>query len=530
MESSERQHDAHAVRDYLRILWQRKWIVLIPLVLVPLAAVFFSLRQERLYQASAQVVVRNQSSVQSVLGIALPYQDPARFLETEVNIARTPDVAQQVVDATGLDMTPGGLLGESSVTASSDSDLLTFTVTDPRPARAARLATAYADAYTKARIRSNTLAIRQALQDVNEQIAKIGQPNRNSVDFDQYTALLASQQRLQLLAGSQAQNIQVVRTASGAAQVQPRPVRNGALGLGLGLFFGIGLAFLWHALDTRIRSAETVGEALGLPLLGRLPTPSRRVRRSGKVSMLADPSGVQAEAFRVLRTNLEFVMLANDARSIMITSGVEEEGKSTTAVNLAVAFARAGKRVTLLDLDLRRPSIDRMLGLEDRPGITDVALGHATLEEAITPIALAGTSAESVEGNGGDSSLLDGVLEVVTSGPTPPNPGEFISWRRLTDLLGQLRDRADLLLVDTAPILRVGDPIALSRRVDGVVLLVRLNVVRRGMLGELRRNLEASPSAKLGFVVTGADAEEGYEYRRYYRARGVRRGDRERVY
>jgi Mrp family chromosome partitioning ATPase len=253
------------------------------------------------------------------------------------------------------------------------------------------------------------------------------------------------------------------------------------------------------------------------------------MRRSGKVSMLADPSGVQAEAFRVLRTNLEFVTLSNDARSIMVTSAVEEEGKSTTSVNLAIAFARAGKRVVLLDLDLRRPAIDRMLGLEDRPGITDVALGHATLEEAITSIALTEGAAAAVQGNGGESGLLDGVLEVVTSGPTPPNPGEFISSPRLGDLVARLRERSDLLLIDTAPLLRVGDPMALSRRVDGLVLLTRLHVVRRPMLTELGRILNAAPTAKLGFVLTGAESEEGYEYRRYYRPRTAARVERERV-
>ena len=269
--------------------------------------------------------------------------------------------------------------------------------------------------------------------------------------------------------------------------------------------------------------------ALGLPLLARIPAPPRRLRRSGKVSMLADPASVQAEAFRVLRTNLEFVNLSHDAKVIEFTSAVEQEGKSTTAINTAVAFARSGKRVVLVDLDLRRPVIDRVFDLEDRPGITDVALGHADLDEAITSIALTDADPAAASGNG-NPGLLDGVLEVVTSGPIPPNPGEFMSSARVGEILESLRERADLVLIDTAPLLRVGDAMALSPRIDGIVVLARLNLLRRPMLHDLRRALDGSPAPKLGFVLTGAEGEAGYEYRRYYRRRAPgRRRERQRV-
>jgi len=527
--TAEGRHETAAIRDYLRILWQRKWIALIPIVLVPLAALYFSFKQERLYQASAAVTTKSQNAaISSVLGIALPYEDPDRFLQTQIDIARTPRVAQLAIDRTGSDLSPGLFLGDSSVTKSTDSDVLTFLFTDTDPDTASSLATAYSRAYTSYRRKTDTLYLQQALNQVNHRLAALGTVRRTSPAYDSYTSLLDQQQRLLALKGVQGANTQVIRIATGAGQIQPRPRRNGALGLGLGLFLGIGLAFLWHALDTRVRSGEQVGEALGLPLLARVPAPPRRLRRSGSVSMLADPASVQAEAFRVLRTNLEFVNLNHSAQSIIFTSAVEQEGKSTTVVNTGVAFARAGKRVALVDLDLRRPMIDRMFGLEDRPGITDVALGHADLEEAIASIALTEGSGGSAEGNG-NPALLDGMLEVVTSGPIPPNPGEFMSSGRLEQLLQALRARADLVLIDTAPILRVGDAMALSSRVDGIVVLARLNILRRPMLRDLKRRLDAAPTPKLGFVVTGAEAEAGYEYRRYYRGRRARKRERQRV-
>src|SRR5205814_1509032 len=135
-----------------------------------------------------------------------------------------------------------------------------------------------------------------------------------------------------------------------------------------------------EALDTRVRSAEEVVERLELPLLARLPEPPRKLRADNRLAMLAEPTGVQAEAFRMLRTNLEFSALGKEIRTIMVTSSVEQEGKSTTVANLAIALARAGQRVVLVDLDLRRPFIDRFFDLDDHAGLTQVAIGHATLE------------------------------------------------------------------------------------------------------------------------------------------------------
>jgi non-specific protein-tyrosine kinase len=238
--------------------------------------------------------------------------------------------------------------------------------------------------------------------------------------------------------------------------------------------------------------------------------------------MLDEPRGVQAEAFRMLRTNLEFVRLGRGVQTVMFTSAVEQEGKSTTIANLAVALARAGQRVVLVDLDLRRPFLGTFFGL-DGPGLTQVALGHAALDEALATVVLTDGSAppSTQNGNGnGRTNAVHGVLQVLPSGPLPPDPGEFVSTEALGYILAELRERADLVLVDAPPALRVGDAMTLSSRVDGIILVARMKIVRRQMLAELSRQLATVPTPVLGFVLTGAGEESGYgaayDYSRSY--------------
>jgi len=325
----------------------------------------------------------------------------------------------------------------------------------------------------------------------------------------------------------------MARDAVGAAADGPKPVRDAILGFVLGAMLGIGLAFLWNALDTRIRGAAEVGDRLGLPLLARIPEPPRRLRNERKLVMLEDPNCAQAEAFRMLRTNLEFANLERGARTIMVTSGLEEEGKSTTVANLAVAFARTGKRVALVDLDLRRPMLARFFELNGRPGLTDVALEHVDLDEALAKVPIASPPEAADPDTNGHGRMhfngnvgMDGLLEVLPSGPLPPDAGEFIQSRVVRQILDELAVRADIVLIDAPPMLHVGDPMALTANVDAVVLVARLNVLRRPMVTEVRRMLGTAPSVTLGFVLTGAGGDESYETAGYY-AYVPRRKDRE---
>jgi succinoglycan biosynthesis transport protein ExoP len=513
-------HAGHAatLRDYLHVLRRRKWIVLQAVVLVPAAAIAFSLHQEKLYQASAQVLLSTQNLAAELTGtqqVGVQVQ-PDRVAQTQADVARVPEVAFRVLQRVrGTLLTTQGFLAHSTVSTATNADILTFTVTNHLPWLAKRLVDEYARQYTIYRRRLDTLAIHTALTNVDGRIAQL--IKAGGAKSALYSSLVDRQQTLATMSALQTGNASVVQQADNVALTQPKTSRNAILGIFLGIVLGIGLAFLRETLDTRVRNAEEIGERLGgLPLLARVPVPSKKLRAKNRLVMLESPTGVQAEAFRMLRTNLDFATLGRDVRTIMVTSAVEQEGKSTTIANLAIALARTGQRVALVDLDLRRPFLHRFFDLS-RPGITQVALGHISLEEALVRIPIADSRPrwENANGNGNGyngGGTVKGILEVLPSGPIPPDPGEFVGTAALSEIIEELRMRADFVLIDAPPALHVGDAMTLSTKVDGILVVTRMQVVRRHMLNELARQLATAPTPVLGFVATAADEEESYGY------------------
>jgi polysaccharide biosynthesis transport protein len=501
------------LRDYLQVVRRRKWIIVEAVLIVPLAALAFSLHQQAQYQGSAQVLLSQQDLGNQLTGTqdTSVYTPADRRAQTQADLARVPGVATEAIKATRTPMSPTDFLASSSATAGTNADILTFTFTNRDPELASRLATAYARAYVHYRLGVDTGPINAAITEVQNELKSL--PSHGAL----YNNLVDKMTQLRTLGALKSANASVVRDAGAAVQTAPRTKRNVVLGVLLGLFLGVGLAFLREALDTRVRSAEAIGERLELPLLARLPTPSKRLRTENRLTMLAEPSGVQAEAFRMLRTNLEFASLGKTAKIVMITSATEQEGKSTTIANLAVALARSGKHVVLVDLDLRRPFVERFFDVVDGPGLTQVALGIAPLGRAITRVAISGGDpvlypVSNGNGNGNGHKPQVGALDILPSGPIPPDPGEFVGTARLTEILEHLREHADVVLVDAPPLFHVGDGLVLSSKVDAVMVVTRMDVMRRGMLTELKRLLDTMPAEKLGFIVTGADEEESYGY------------------
>jgi polysaccharide biosynthesis transport protein len=509
MDASRRE--PRTLRDYLQVIRRRKWVILLAVVAAPLVSVLLAMRQQPLYAASADVLLSRQSLANTLDGTQDPtaYLQAERFAQTQVDLAGAPDIAQRTLLALALpDRTAAEILAEIKVTARANADMIDFRAVDPSPSLAQRIATAYAQQYIDYKAEIDSLPLKRAEAEVQRHLDTLERAGDSSSAF--HKSLVDKLQDLKTREALLTPAI-LARPANDGVKVQPRPMKSAVIGLVLGLLGGLGLAFLWEALDTRVRTAESVSEQLGLSLLARLPTPGRKYAGTGKLLMLEEPNDDQAEAFRMLRTNLEFANLDRGARTIMVTSAVAGEGKSTTVANLAAALARGGRHVVLVDLDLRKPSLHKFFDLGGKPGLTNVALGRARLEEALVQVPISDGSSNLARLNGG-SGRVPGTLEVLGTGPLPPNPGEFVGTRALQDVLASLTSRAHLVLIDAPPLLSLGDALALTAKVDALFVVSRLKVVRRQLIDELKRVLETCRAHKLGFVVTGANADSAYGY------------------
>jgi capsular exopolysaccharide synthesis family protein len=492
----------------LRLLRRRKVLVFLPPLVLLAFALAHSFSQSALYQGQADVLlsrVNLQNSVnnQSVVGITA--DQFFQIQSTQAALAHTPLVARRVLaQAHVTDLTPRQFLDRSEVVPDRAKDLLHFRVRDRSASRAQRLSQIFARQYVAYRRELDTAPFRTASARILQTLKGL---NPNDRSFIQ--SLTGKEQELRTLEALQSGNAVQVPTSANVSKVQPRTTRDAIIAVLLGLFAGVGLAFLREVLDTRVRTPEEVGHILHLPFLGYLQPPPKAPAGQGKLTMLESPNSPDAESFRILALNLQFTNLVAKARSIMISSAVDAEGKSVTISNLAVALARSGNQVALADFDLRKPTLHTLFGLGQHGGVTDVILGHKTLGEIGNRIELNSDADASRPQSGGDGGLM-----VFPAGTLPPNPGEFLSSAELGVVIRGLRGAYDYLLLDAPPLLPVGDPLNLSTRVDAMFLVTRFGVVRKPVLRELERVLKNAPVSLLGFAATGSGAwlkSYGYE-------------------
>lgn len=286
----------------------------------------------------------------------------------------------------------------------------------------------------------------------------------------------------------------VVDKARVGVQVGPRTKANLAIGLFLGLLVGAALALLLEALDRTVKSSEQATELFGTPLLALVPKLKAGALSAGAVA--DEPLSAAGESYRTLRTAVRFVDLDRPLRTLLVTSPSPGEGKTTTATNLAVALAQSGERVILVDADLRRGRVAQELGLPDGVGLTSVITRAATLEEAIQD--------------------WRGLLQVLGCGPLPPNPSEILGSQLMVGLLDELQQYADVVIIDSAPVLPVTDSVALATQVDGVIVVARAGKTQRGAAAEVWRRLDAVGANVVGCVLNGVNNSAGYYVDRQY--------------
>ena len=287
--------------------------------------------------------------------------------------------------------------------------------------------------------------------------------------------------------------------------IRPKKAQGIALSMLIGLVLGVGVAFLQEFLDDRVNTSEEVERLTALPTLGVVPIIAEE---RGRLISGQDGLSPITESYRSLRTAIHFMSVDSPLRSLLVTSGHSGEGKSVTSVNLAMAMAMEGRKVILVDADLRRPSLHRMLDLSDSPGLSSLLAGQATLDEALQDT--------HVEG-----------LRVVTSGPLPPNPAEMLYSEAMDRLLEELQELADVVVFDTPPTLPATDSQVLATKVNGVVLVVEAGQAKKGALKHARDLLAQSRARLLGVVLNKIDqGGKGYYYHYYYRGSYNRYGYR----
>lgn len=277
--------------------------------------------------------------------------------------------------------------------------------------------------------------------------------------------------------------------------VVPNTLQNMAIGLGLGVMVGIGIAILRDFLDNTVKDQNILESITGSAVVGTIPLDKDR-RRQAAISFESDNTPI-AEAFRKLRTNLQFLAVDNPPRVIVLTSSVPSEGKSTTAINVALALAEAGHRVVIVDGDMRRPSLHKYLDLIGSVGFSTVLSGGVTLDEALQKTRFQG-------------------LTVLAAGAVPPNPSELLGSQAARKMLTELRERFDYVIVDSTPLLAVTDAAILAAGADGVLIMVRFGRTTRDQLAHAVGNLESVGAPVLGSVFTLVPMRGGSAYNYSY--------------
>lgn len=560
--------DGLSLRGYLHVVGRWKWLIAGVTLLVALAGTAYVWTRTPLYAASSDMVYVKQLDISDPLGQSYidttAQQAEIESVPTVIQSATVHDSARQKMKKSTI---AAGYAVSATLTSGSNnnySNIVGIKAVSPDPAAAADAANAYAEAYVEWNRDSTRSQVTDAITVVQERLKTFTTSTQRQ--SDEYKALQSRLEDLELLEASSSSSFRIITQASTpAAPFSPQKARGLALAIIGGLVLGLCLAFLIEQFDTRVRGEEQVRELLDLPIVGHVPPPSRKAREKGVLQTVADPTGPAAEAYRLLRNNLDFTGVDADIDILLISSSIQGEGKSVLACNLATSMALTGKRVVLVDADLRSPRVHTYVGVPNSRGVSTVVARRDPLEEALVPVSLAAVPLQNgsvvmttqvggkAAGRGAAKSLRgspssaaadptvaawispDGGgeapnLRVLPSGPLPPNPGEIVASNRFGELLAELARDADLVLVDAPAMLPVGDTAALAPWADAMVYVVNYEMLKRANLEQAKAQLAHLPCRKLGLVIVSAKRGHGY-YGYYSRpsGNGGRLGSRSRA-
>ena len=467
-------------REFFRVLWRRKWVILLCITLIPLAVYFYSDRLTKTFEATTTIQVQ---SVATDAGLFLGQDLPSGSANTAkiAALVGTSGVADETARIMGEPR--GSLRGTIRAKDDEDTSFINITATAASGERAAVVANTVAKALRITRKDAGIRRVDAAIANVEDEISKL--PQNEELQRSQLSERL---QGLRALRAAQAENTQVVEPARApASPVSPNPKRNTILAFVVALLIAAGAVALTERLDRRLHDSRDLEKLTGTPLLAQVPA-------SAFPGAAPDPQ--LPIVFQTLRDSLTYFNVDQRLASLLVISPLKGDGKTSVSTNLAVAYARAGKQVILLDADLRSPQIASRMGTPSTPGLSEVISGNADIQEALSEIEPFGRC-----------------LRVLPGGSIPPNPSEMLGSARMSTILAELSEMSDLVLIDTAPVLVVSDAFPLFEQVAGIVGVSRLEQTPREAIARAIEVASTAGGRVLGMVATGArQAGDGYGY------------------
>jgi receptor protein-tyrosine kinase len=444
------------IQDFVQLLRSRWITICITIAVTVGGALAITLLTTPLYQASTRLFVSTTSNTSASEAYQGTLSSQQRVLSyTKLLTGET--LAQRTVAKLSLDMSAKALQKNVSASAPQDTVLIDVSVLDPSPVRARDIADALSDEFV--------VMVRE-LETPAEGVTP--------------DARVVVEQRASIA----------------TSPVFPKTTRNVTIGLALGVLLGIGLAVLRDRLDNTIKSQQILEQVAGVGLVANIPL-DKSLRKDSVISFTDDRSPI-AEAFRELRTNLQFLEVDDPPRVLVITSSLPSEGKTTTTINIAMALAEAEHNVVLVDGDMRRPKLDKYLDLVGSVGLSTVLSGRASLAEVLQKTRFPG-------------------LTVLTSGVIPPNPSELLGSLATKKILSQMRSDFDYVIVDSSPLLPVTDGAILAAAADGVLVIARFGETKREQLAHAVGNLRNVEARIVGAILTMLPARKiaSYAYNYY---------------
>jgi capsular exopolysaccharide synthesis family protein len=511
------------LRQYAAILWRWKWLIIAGVVLAAGTAFVASRVQTPVYEATTDLLINEAPSEGTSDYTAILTSE--RLARTYAQMLVNRPVLQETLSR--LDMPVGvqeleSLKNAIDVQLVRDTQLITVSVEDTSPLLAAQIANTLAEVFAAqnedmqaSRFAASKESLSQELDQIsaliqetetkvnalqapldNGERAEKDQLEANLAQYRQsYTNLLQSFETLRVAEAQTVSNVVQVEPATPpVTPVRPRTMMNTLLAAIVGGMIAVGAIFLIEYLDTSIKTPEQVMAAFELPMLGLIG----KLEEEREPHSAANPRSPITEAFRKLRSNIEFSAVGRPIHTLLVTSPGPGEGKSTVATNLAVVMAQGGKQVVLLDADLRKPRVHQIMNVTNRMGLSDLFVREPLIFD------------------GAVRKWRTEKLALITSGGLPPNPAELLGSERMADILTKLTERADVVVIDTPPMSAVTDAVLLAARVDAVLLVLEPGTTPMGAAEQAMDQLKLAGANLIGFVMNNVDLQRGGYYSGYY--------------